>query len=272
MTFLAIEKSLQQASPDELYRFRRGVTNWFYNAGLSDVLYLGNTYTPFPIERDAIVQTKELNRNNIVLRVPRNFDVIQSFIHFPPTEIVEVEIVRRHREDTANEFSVIWNGRIVNIEWKGTIAEVICESAFTSIRRPGIHRHYQSTCPHALYGNQCRVNQQLFRDTDTVSGISGTDLTIVFAGTRADGYYDGGFLVYTDADGVVEKRMITSHVGTTVSLMAAIESLTVGASVEFFAGCKHDLDDCENKFSNLDNYGGFPFTPPFTPFGGTTIF
>ena len=252
--------------------FSRGVNQWYFNSGLRDILFQGQIYTPVPIQRSAINQSKELNRANILLTVTCDFPVIESFIKFPPTQIMTLEIFRRHREDIDNEFATIWNGRVMQVEWKKQRAEITCESAFTSIRRPGIHRHYQATCAHVLYGNQCRANQLSFKDTDTVSGISGNNLTIIIAGTRANGYCAGGFLDVTLLSGINEKRMIKSHTGTTVSLMAPIDDLSVGQSVDIFAGCKYNLDDRENKFSNLDNYGGFPFLPPFTPFGGTTIF
>lgn len=273
MTFSFFEKSLQQASPQEIYLIQRGVNLWRFTSGQSQVTHLGSTYTPLPIDRSNIIQTKELNRSNLQLTVPRNASFIQDFIRFPPTEVMTLTVFRRHSEDTLdNEFAEIWNGRVLNIEWTHSKAKVTCESLFTSIRRPGIHMHYQATCPHVLYGNACRANQQSFKATGNILSVSGLNVTIAIASAKADGYYSGGFLTTTFATGVTEKRMIINHVSTTITLVAPIDKLLPGQSVDIFAGCGHDLDDCENKFSNLDNYGGYPFSPPFTPFGGQTLF
>ena len=35
------------------------------------------------------------------------------------------------------------------------------------------------------------------------------------------------------------------------------------SAIEIAPGCDHNLTDCEDKFNNLTNYGGFPWTPNF---------
>ncbi len=73
---------------------------------------------------------------------------------------------------------------------------------------------------------------------------------------------DFGFIKITSSDNNELKRYVASHVGQTIIVIPNFPYQIFDTDTfEVVPGCKHDLDDCENKFDNLVNYGGFPFTP-----------
>ncbi len=84
--------------------------------------------------------------------------------------------------------------------------------------------------------------------------------------SEADGYYKGGFLFWLDIDGVSDRRMIVDHVGSFITLMSPIPGLKITDQVTVFPGCKHTLADCKDKFNNIENYGGMPYSPTVSPF------
>jgi hypothetical protein len=48
--------------------------------------------------------------------------------------------------------------------------------------------------------------------------------------------------------------------------------MEVGNTISAFPGCRRTIDDCVNKFNNLDNFGGFPHSPGRNPFDGQPVF
>jgi len=210
---------------------------------------------------------QEIERTQMKISVPRDAPVVQDFIQFPPTEVMTMTLYRQHLDDVDNEFAVIWQGRVLSAEWQGSKATMSCEPVFTSLKRPGLRRKMQGQCPHVLYGTQCRLNNQAFKTTGTISGINNNVITATEWAGFADGSFVGGYVEFG-----TERRAIIGHVGANLTLNASLTDIVVTDSVDAFLGCAHDLNDCINKFNNVVNYGGFPFVPGRNPFGGTILF
>jgi hypothetical protein len=68
-----------------------------------------------------------------------------------------------------------------------------------------------------------------------------------------------------------ELRMITAHSGNVVTLVDSVADLVVGATVTLWPGCSRTVNHCQNKFSNLANYGGLPYLPAKNPFSGDAL-
>ena len=269
MTFEALEEGVQ-GQPVELYVFRRGLSETYYlTSHDEDILYDSNTYLSVQIRRDTIEVNQEMERQPLKIRVQRDSAVLQNFIQFPPTEVMTVTIQKYHINDTPTpEVATIWRGRVLGANWKGSEAQLDCEPVFTSLKRPGLRRRYQAQCPHVLYGPKCKVNGNAFAVTDTLTGVASAVVTAPGFAISAD-YFFGGYLVFDNR----EFRTIIADDGAGNLTMAyALSELEIGSQVQVFPGCGHDLLDCENKFNNLDNYGGFPFVPLLNPFGGTPIY
>jgi uncharacterized phage protein (TIGR02218 family) len=139
------------------------------------------------------------------------------------------------------------------------------------LQRTGLRRLYQRHCPHVLYGGLCRASAVTHRVQGTVSGTSGTTVTVPAAAGVPAGHFSGGYATWS-AGGITEKRMIVSHAGESLTLASAPPGLAVGATVMLYPGCDHTLATCEAKFANSANFGGFPFIPTKNPFGGSPIY
>jgi hypothetical protein len=103
-------------------------------------------------------------------------------------------------------------------------------------------------------------------DAGTIAAQSGMDITIAIAADKPDGFYNGGMLI----QGTTYKY-ISAHVGSLITLGRLFNPLVIGSSAQLVAGCDRTMDDCLDKFDNLDNFGGFPFIPTINPFGGTSL-
>lgn len=268
MTYSAIETSVQSGRPLELYEFTYGATAYRYTSSDGDVVYGGHTYTAVPISRGSVEETSEVARLALEITASRDLSVLDLFSVAPPEEVVLVTLRRLHSDD--GEAIIMWMGRVLNVTLNNASAEIHCESVYTSLKRIGLRRLYQKSCPHVIYGPGCALARSTYKATKTVSTVSGTTITVSSIGA-VDGFYAGGYLEWT-SDGVSHRRAIHSQTGGAIVVGFSIPGIAASASVDLYPGCDHTLATCASKFSNSDNYGGMPFFPSKNPFAGVAIY
>jgi len=276
MTFGPIEVS-EFFQPLELYHFNRGVMDWFFTSADTDITFETNLYEAVPIKRSKIISTQDLGKTGLKLTMSRRVSFLDQFIATSPTDVITLTVTRIHSGDT--DKAIVWRGRVINVKFKENESEVSCQPIFSSLKRPGLRRVYQLNCPHVLYGNECTLIKTNFDIAATLSAVSGNILTstsfIVSINATFDAdHFVGGFVEFDNA-GLIDKRFITEHnnsAGTITLNLPFGSEVIVGSSVTAFPGCRHTTSVCSGKFSNIANYGGFPFIPQKNPMDGTPVF
>lgn len=266
MTFDVYEKSSWDGQPAELYEFRLGTTVWRHTNVDTNLVHGGFTWSAQQISRSESEQGAEINREPITITVPRDHVVANLFLAQPPGGIVLVTVYRYHRTDPDEEDSIQYQGRIVSVAWSASQATMQCDSNWTSVRAPGLIRKFGAECPWTLYQDGCLVNALSYQLLDTVSSVSGMVVQVAGASAHADNYYAGGTVVWHDSMGATHTRWIVEHTGEYLTLAAPIHGMGGGDPVEVYPGCDFTTATCESKFDNLDNYGGWPYTPTESPF------
>jgi len=253
-------------SPIEIYSFIFDGGAYYQTSGLESVVYNSRQYDPVPLRRSTLEANITEERTELKLQTVRDNPVAELFRVAPPSSTVSVSL---YRGDGA-AFTLAWTGRILSCEWSGLEAVLFCEPVSTSLERSGLRRAYSRGCPHVLYGPSCRVSTGIHKVSTTATG-TGTQIQVGSVGGQSDGYFDGGYLDYRHGSGIYDRRMILSQVGTTLTISYPIQDLA--GEVDIFPGCDHTTgaNGC-GKFSNLQNFGGFPFVPSKNPFGGNPIF
>src|SRR5690606_31920067 len=155
VSYSSREISVDAASPVELYEFRRGSGVWRYTSASEDIVYDAFTFTAVPLARSGIEQTNETGRAGLRVTLPRYADVVQGFVATPPSEVTLLTVRRQHRLD--NETAVVWMGRVLNAEWRGSKVELNCEPVYTSLQRTGLRQLTQRNCPQVLSGEYSRA-------------------------------------------------------------------------------------------------------------------
>ncbi len=267
MTYDARERSVQDGAPIELYRFVIGTRVYRYTSADEDQVIGADTWTRLQLERGKIEASAEQSRNSLTIRAPRDMPVADMYRVTSPTGVIAVTVLRRHRGDS--ETAVIWNGRLVNVEWGGGIVTLNCEPISASLQRVGLRRLYQRQCPHVLYGNACGVVRATHNTVTTVTASSGLVLTVAALATKP---YAGGFVEWLQADDKIERRFISSFSGLALTLSQPFQGITNGTTVTVSPGCDHTTATCSGVYSNLPNYGGFPFIPTKNPFDGSPVY
>lgn len=248
----------------ELYRFVEGSLIWTLTSGDTVVTYGGETYIPEPLGRSEIEQKTELPKANIEISFDLDSPVARRWMIDKVEQVVTITVFEL---DTGNtDVTVAWKGRMVSVKPTESEIKVNFESIFTSLRRPGLAPRYLRTCRYSLYGRGCFLDQEGFAIPGTVSAVNGADVTVSAAAGYADGYFATGMIKAPDGT----LRFIRTHVGSALNLIRALP-LANGNLVTLYPGCDRLRSTCNDKFNNLNNYGGFDWIPTRNPFDGSSI-
>jgi uncharacterized phage protein (TIGR02218 family) len=129
---------------------------------------------------------------------------------------------------------------------------------------PKTGRLYTRNCRFKGGDSDCKAS--LTSESGTIYDVSSTGYNarrtfLVDGPTAADGYYDYGYMVI-DGRTIEIASYLTDgdHKKIILSLPSPIK-LTVSTAFDIFEGCDGLFSTCKSKFSNVANYGGFPWIP-----------
>lgn len=274
MPFQDYEVSVAGGEPVELYSFGYQGGTLRFTSAQKDVDYASNTYTAVPgLARSSIQDTGEIDKSDLEITAPIDFLVSGIFEVYPPSDVVDLTITRVHLGDLSDG-KIIWLGRVLSVEWGIGYSKLRCESLFTQMRQPGLRRAYSRNCPHLLYGFKCGASALANVVSLVVTAIDSTgfEITATPADSYDDGFFSGGKLEFEPTPGIILRRGIRKHLGEVLTLTHPIPELIGGAIVAAYPGCDKTITTCNDKFSNLANFGGFPNMTSRNPFGQSSVF
>ncbi len=284
MAFDTLEESVEDAQPVELFKFSNLEDVFTYTSGQIPVIFMAETYTPRPVTRGPDdVQTLDAKRQ-MVVKMPVDDPFIARYIATLPATQDQFQLWRLHTSDTPTpEVREIFCGKVSNVAISGNEALVNILSFGSILGRTIPQQTTRNLCNHVLYDTRCKVVDTSFSMATTVTSISSDGLTITIDGgtnvifdtglqlsaqlTADAAYFDGGLLQRS----VLEARMARSvtDVGGNVAdivVLIPFATISVGSTLDLFAGCDHQFPTCRTKFTNQRNYGGFPYVPTKNPF------
>ena len=266
MAYDDYEYSVKGARPQEAYLFASSSEEWRFTSFDREVTVNGEVYTPIPMTRSEPETSDDSMKSDLSITVSANNDLVSDLLESLIEDPVTVTVYRKHWDDTS--WLTYWKGRLVNFS-PGAETELLCESVFTSMRRPGLRAKYQRLCRHALYS----VGENLMSLCEVVMASYAVAAKIVHADnvitietdqtSYATGYFNGGILkqgsylyrfIYSDSDG-----------GRYLTLDRTLD-LDPDTDIILYPGCDHTYDTCVSKFANSLNFGGFPWVPDKNPF------
>ena len=265
--------------PKELYRFVEGALVWTATSSDSDEAHGGETYISSTIGRDEVEQKNELCRANLTVTVSIDNEMGRRWLRNVVDCVVSLTVFTKEDSNVV----VAWKGRLSAVKPEVSTIKLVFESIFTSLRRPGLRQRYQRSCPHVLYGRGCNLDKEDWAITGQVIDVQSTQVVMPIAATYPDGYFTAGMIEAPNGT----LRFITGHSGQNLTLIRQLDDLSEsfansgygfnygnfygGISARIFPGCDRVKETCNSKFSNLPNFGGFPFIPLRNPFDGSSI-
>lgn len=263
MSFSGFETSISDGMPFELYEFTYGINTYRFCTIPEQVIIGTAIYEPCPISRQAIQLTEQNNKAQVVISAPADFPIAELFKTIIPSRIIFVTIKKKHYNDP--ETIVLWTGRVMTARWADAGVEMTCESIYSALSQDVSKRHYSFSCPHVLYGAECKADTAAVKLVTTVTH-SGITLTSYDFGQKENGYFAGGTVTYIDDKYIEHTRFIVTHNGNNITISQQFPELPDTAAVTVYPGCNHTLETCNTKFNNVINFGGMPWIPGKNPF------
>lgn len=263
MTYDAYETSVEDGDKAELFEFSgAGVLLRQTSASESVDLGGGEVYTPAAIERsDAEVSSDHNAAQGLELIVSKDHPIAVLYRNLVPYEPISLRVTATQLADPAEEVEGVWLGFVRASDVQGDQATIKCEPIPGSFAREGLRQAYERRCGYQLFGPGCLVNATTYTVSGTVSAVGSSTITASAFGGYADGWFTLGKAIL-DSD----VRLITAHVGTTITLLLPFQDAAVGDSIEALPGCDRLRGTCDTKFSNLLNYPGCDWIPDKNPF------
>ena len=278
MTFTAYELTRQKGKPVTLYLFRygTGASVIAYTDAEQAITYDTISYTPVAISHDGVKASGSLDKSRLTVRLPRDAVVSTKWRAWPPAQVVDLTIRQGHHGDT--EFLVAWAGKVQSIGREGPECVISCEPVQSQLRRPGLRRHYQITCPHQLYqqGNGfCNASKAAGTVTGTIASISGFNLTLNagWNGAFTNTKFREGTVEWVNDDGGTEVRQIMAVAGNVITMSGPATDLAAAETVSVILGCNRLSrqpaagGDCGDLHNNDQNFGGCKWIPTKNPVG-----
>ena len=205
----AKEVSEHGGMPVELYEFSNGITIWRYtsadyvvetSAGIVEGFVYNDPqgrYIPEQLQRSDLGETQEINKTNVKVTMAKTCAVAKIFLFYPPTSVTSITLSTFHfgeqgtlvESDSTKKIismdrvTVLWTGRVLNMDLTNNLVELHCEPILTSIKRLGLRMFYQRQCPHILYEGGCAVGRSKEVGGVTISMKEQFSTEVVIAGS-----------------------------------------------------------------------------------------
>lgn len=264
----------------QLFRFTEKDLVWTYTSSDVNEEHGGEIYEAIPIGRNEAETRNELSRANLEVKLPLDNELAIRNIRSVVESQVGLTVFSIQDDLTVD---VEWKGRLMQVKPGAESVTLVFESIFTSMRRPGLRKRFQRSCPHVHYGYGCGLVMEDYKASGVVENVSGVTVTMPIAALQPDGYYSGGIIKAPDST----LRFILTHVGVTLTLIRPLDSLAQafaesgygysygvsfgGAMADIHPGCDRTKETCASKFNNILNNGSYPWLPLKNPMAGSSI-
>lgn len=288
MTFGGRESSRKLGLPVNLVYFRYGSqapAYYAYNDSEQIITVAGEQYLPIPMDVGELVSSGTLDKAAFDIKLPINVPAAKMFLLYPPGQVVTVIVRQGHLSDPDEQFLVAFTGKVIQCERDGQIATLKCEPVSTSMRRNGLRRNYQHSCPHVLYGDQCRASRADARLTRKPVTIKETELIMNDGwdtNAKPANKFRGGYVEWSVPNvGKFRRTILKVRNEKTIILSGPTTGLVFDMDVDFYLGCNHkfklkvgenggkaidgDVTDCKKLHDNIKNFGGQPWIPTANP-------
>lgn len=269
MSYDTVENSVDSSEPIELFEFSVYGFVRRYTSADRDIMFESNLYVHHEgLGRGPIEDTGRVDESFIEIDAREDFEISALFDPYPTED--PVNLVIKRLQIAESEAKAVWYGRVASVSWPRIgVSQLRCEHYLSAFNRPGLKRKVQKSCPHLLYGPECRANPAPHTQIITVSAINGRQIVSAGLTPLGDGWGNGGVLLWEYPTGKVNKRGMWNHVGDHLDLTYPVQGLTPGTAVTVIRGCDHvysvdgtgesatESGDCKTVHNNTANYGGF---------------
>jgi uncharacterized phage protein (TIGR02218 family) len=230
----------------------------------------GTLWASETISHSKIPDSDQSFRSEIKVTLPIENDFAFDQLNLVSNNPLRLTIWKGFLNDPDGELVVQFVGRVLEASVDDSNSSVVfsCMTELASLQRKGLSQVIQRPCRHVHYGRGCNLDITEYQTAGQLLSISadGRTLTVAEAALEEDGFYSLGVIEWN-----TRFEMILTHVGTSLTLASPIQELIPTLQVKIAPGCPLSRNICNDRFSNILNFGGFPFISD-NPFDGRQVF
>ncbi len=252
----------------ELYKISTvGMSTFTWTDANRGISFAGETYYPWPIKRSKISFSSDFRTDQTEITVAKNWGLERAVTSdFLAGAFCQIHRVRMN--SPSSDYTILFDGEIGNVQNQEMELTLRAHTLdFLNVEVP--KREYQVMCNWKLYDQFCTMDAfgWMAGSCFLSSSPDGKNLYAgAFLGTSqvtfGSNYWNQGYIRVTSGANAELKREVSSHVGQSITVIPPFPfDVNAQDTFQIYPGCAHDTGDCENKFRNLLNYGGYPFIP-----------
>jgi uncharacterized phage protein (TIGR02218 family) len=270
---LVLDGSVESLRKDQTHRFakcylleRVDGTTFCFTDHNREIEYDGNTYTP--VGGMSVSAEQKLEKlgpsNQEVVGILSDAAITHEDLMKGLYQEAKITIyILDYMYPWAGAFNtmVFW---ITNTEFTGEFWKATIEGLGRWLAYPKGFT-YTRTCRHTLGDVQCGVDTSALKALKTITQVD--NIRRVFRTTglaQANDYFTNGLVIWTSGnnDGYSCEVKDFSTANDIIELhLNTPYDIEVGDGFDIYPGCDKTFATCKDKFSNGDNFGGFPFIP-----------
>lgn len=277
---LVTEKGKQQIAIAELFDFLLDTQTLKFTSYTKDVSFFDlqgspAIYTAIPISREGAETNLDMRVDAIRIAVDNVTKAMSSYIannEFRGRRLVIRRVFTNLLTD-ATYYQPVFDGVMDRPLIGNTRAQIEAVSRLGFLTRMGPRRMYQLRCnwrfavapPDSGCANG--ISAATLKDKKTAQTVdAGSTATVIqdAARTEAAGYWKIGIVTFTGGTAAnvgVKRRVVASAAGSFTMDVALPAVPAAGDAYEIERDCDLSFEDCQNRFANTANFGGFPSIP-----------
>jgi uncharacterized phage protein (TIGR02218 family) len=165
--------------------------------------------------------------------------------------------------DTTQGIIMLARGRLGEVEIRQNVAKIELRS-LAQLLSTQIGRIYTPECDATLGDARCGVSLPTYTKTGAVAGVTSRRVFTVSgnAAGQASGYFNYGKVRFINGDCAGLYMQVESYAANLVTMVEPMPyDFAVGNTVWIYPGCDRRFATCKDRFSNKDNFRGFPHIP-----------
>ena len=163
--------------------------------------------------------------------------------------------------DTSLGTVMLFSGMVGEIQIGRTSAQLTVNSDLNLLNVQMPKNLFQASCLNSLFDSSCTVVKSAHSVSGTVNSGSGVN-SILCSLSFASDFYDMGTITFTTGVNAGITRSIRSSTSGDLELrFPLLVPCAIGDAFHVYPGCDKLYTTCDAKFSNVDNFRGFPFVP-----------
>ena len=207
-------------------------------------------YTPTTMRRSELHRNGRVSENELRITFSIKTEFAANRVINRQEQRYWVEVAR---QPDATPF---WRGRMRQANPSATNIILTFASLLGSLRQNGLPSHFQVTCRHVLYDEGCNVPRETqHSQTVDIRLISRLSNTIEIA--------PSGWPLAQAVNGILEqagRHYLVLQTEANLLVLQHCVKLESGVAT-LWRGCDKALATCRDRFSNLENFGGYPNLP-----------